>query len=213
MKAAILKWCKAVTEGYEGVAVVDLKHSFVDGLALCAILNRFRPDLVDFDSLNPSDSLENCRKAFSAMEEIGAIVYMDPEDLAGHEDVDEKCMMLQVSELQKMFGGEEIPKREVKREVKSEVQESQRKVDDNSVKRTASKVYGEVKKPDDLLKPSPEAEKCIELINANCEPPKPEKQPLTLPIPMLQQLLQPTDAPKNLSEIINDFVRTPFVLA
>lgn len=42
----LLEWCKEVTAHYPGVRVTNLTTSWRNGLAFCAIINHFRPDLV-----------------------------------------------------------------------------------------------------------------------------------------------------------------------
>ncbi|KAM7082514.1 F-actin-monooxygenase MICAL1 isoform 2-T2 [Ciconia maguari] len=53
----LLSWCQASTAGYCGVAVTNFTTSWTSGLALCALIHRFRPDLVDFDSVDPQDPI------------------------------------------------------------------------------------------------------------------------------------------------------------
>ena len=48
---ALEAWCKRVTSGYAGVNIIDMTDSWRSGLAFCAIIARFRPDLMDFTSL------------------------------------------------------------------------------------------------------------------------------------------------------------------
>ncbi|XP_039941275.1 F-actin-monooxygenase MICAL1 isoform X1 [Hirundo rustica] len=54
----LLSWCQASTAGYPGVAVTNFSTSWTSGLALCALIHHFRPDLVDFDSVDPQDPVQ-----------------------------------------------------------------------------------------------------------------------------------------------------------
>ena len=49
-------------------------------MAFCAIINRHRPDLLDYDECDPDKPLENLEKAFAiAKKELGVIRFLDPE--------------------------------------------------------------------------------------------------------------------------------------
>jgi hypothetical protein len=76
-------WCQRVTSSYANVDVTDLSTSFSDGLAFCAIIHHFRPDLIDFDALKPAAVLENNALAFKTAEDkLGIPALLDPEDMA-----------------------------------------------------------------------------------------------------------------------------------
>ncbi|VDN07801.1 unnamed protein product [Thelazia callipaeda] len=72
----LLKWCKRVTVDYPSVKINDFTKSFRSGLAFCAIIHRYRPDLFEsFSKLDFTDSLsshiDNCHKAFRAAALLG----------------------------------------------------------------------------------------------------------------------------------------------
>ncbi|KAH0797451.1 putative alpha-actinin [Histomonas meleagridis] len=104
-RAALLIWCQKNTQGYEGVNVTNFTTSWSSGLAFCALINRFRPNLLDYNALDKSDHTNNCATAFKACEEIGLTVYLDPEDLV---DItpDEKSVVTQVAEFFHFFASE-----------------------------------------------------------------------------------------------------------
>lgn len=68
----LLDWLKKQVALYDGVKIDDMTNSFKDGLALCAIIHRYRPDLLDFHSLRPEDIAKNNQLAFDTLErELG----------------------------------------------------------------------------------------------------------------------------------------------
>lgn len=42
----LLEWCKEITKNYEGIKVTNLTTSWRNGMAFCAIIHHFRPDLM-----------------------------------------------------------------------------------------------------------------------------------------------------------------------
>lgn len=44
--ARLLTWCQKQTEGYRNVTVTDLSSSWQSGIALCALIHKFKPQLM-----------------------------------------------------------------------------------------------------------------------------------------------------------------------
>nr|2D89_A Chain A, EHBP1 protein [Homo sapiens] len=78
---SLLVWCKEVTKNYRGVKITNFTTSWRNGLSFCAILHHFRPDLIDYKSLNPQDIKENNKKAYDGFASIGISRLLEPSDM------------------------------------------------------------------------------------------------------------------------------------
>ncbi|XP_061658481.1 EH domain-binding protein 1-like protein 1 isoform X5 [Syngnathoides biaculeatus] len=105
---SLLRWCQEVTAGYAGVKVTDFSASWRNGLAFCAILHHFHPDLVDFDQLKGHDIEMNNKKAFAAFESLGISRLLEPSDLVLLSVPDRLIVMTYVSQLRSHFTRREL---------------------------------------------------------------------------------------------------------
>lgn len=97
-KEGLLLWCQRKTAGYEGVDIRDFSSSWTNGLAFCALLDRHRPDLIDFYELDPSNHRQNMETAFRiASEQIGIPQLLDVEDICDIPKPDERSIMTYVA--------------------------------------------------------------------------------------------------------------------
>ncbi len=103
---ALERWCKIVTADYEGVSVVNMTTSWRSGLGFCAIVHHFRPDLLDFSTLDADDALGNNRLAFELAEQhLGIPALLDPQDMVECELLDRLSILTYLSQFFQVFRG------------------------------------------------------------------------------------------------------------
>ncbi|XP_057691562.1 protein-methionine sulfoxide oxidase mical3a isoform X7 [Corythoichthys intestinalis] len=100
----LLNWCQRQTEGYRNVCVKDLTMSWKSGLALCALIHRYRPDLIDFDSLDEQDQEKNNQLGFDVAErEFGISPCMTGKEMSSVVEPDKLSMVMYLSQFYEMF--------------------------------------------------------------------------------------------------------------
>ncbi|XP_073400200.1 F-actin-monooxygenase MICAL3 isoform X9 [Dendrobates tinctorius] len=100
----LLSWCQKQTDGYVGVSVTDLTMSWKSGLALCAIIHRYRPELIDFGSLDERNVEKNNQLAFDIAErELGISPIMTGKEMASVGEPDKLSMVVYLSQFYEMF--------------------------------------------------------------------------------------------------------------
>uniref|UniRef100_A0AAQ4RIY7 F-actin monooxygenase n=1 Tax=Gasterosteus aculeatus aculeatus TaxID=481459 RepID=A0AAQ4RIY7_GASAC len=100
----LLTWCQKQTQGYRGVDVTNLTSSWRNGLALCALVHRQRPELIDYDSLNEEDVAANNQLAFDLAErEFGIQPMTRGKEMAAVAEPDKLLMVLYLSKFYEAF--------------------------------------------------------------------------------------------------------------
>lgn len=79
-------------------------------MAFCAIIHHFRPDLIDFDSLQPSDVVGNCKIAFETAASLGLPKLIDPNDMIVLNVPDKLSVMTYLYQLRSFFTGKTVAK-------------------------------------------------------------------------------------------------------
>jgi hypothetical protein len=98
-KEGLLLWCQRKTAPYDDVSVNDFSHSWKSGLALCALIHRHRPDLLNYETLPKSDAHACTSLAFQiAQEHLGIPQLLDVEDLCDAKKPDERSVMTYVAQ-------------------------------------------------------------------------------------------------------------------
>ncbi|XDV24674.1 hypothetical protein PO909_028784 [Leuciscus waleckii] len=100
----LLTWCQEQTHGYMNVCVTDFTTSWRSGLALCALIHRFRPDLIDFASLEESEAEFNGQLGLNmAEQEFGICPIMTGKEMSALEESDSLCMVMYLSQLHELL--------------------------------------------------------------------------------------------------------------
>ncbi|XP_077667720.1 dystonin isoform X1 [Eretmochelys imbricata] len=116
-KERLLLWTQQTTEGYSGIRCENFTTCWRDGKLFNAIIHKYRPDLIDMNTVAVQSNLANLEHAFYVAEKLGVTRLLDPEDV----DVsspDEKSVITYVSSLYDAFpkvleGGEGISANDV----------------------------------------------------------------------------------------------------
>ncbi|CAB3245234.1 unnamed protein product [Arctia plantaginis] len=104
----LLEWCQSVTREYKSCRVTNLTTSFRSGLAFCAIIHRFRPDLIDFSGLQPDEAERNLRVALEASATLGISQVLTAADVTSRHTPDRLAIMTYLFQLRAHFTGSEL---------------------------------------------------------------------------------------------------------
>ncbi|XP_039594535.1 EH domain-binding protein 1 isoform X2 [Polypterus senegalus] len=105
---SLLAWCREVTKNYRGVKITNFTTSWRNGLAFCALLHHFRPDMIDYKSLNPQDIKENNKKAYDGFATLGISRLLEPSDMVLLAIPDKLTVMTYLYQIRAHFSGEEL---------------------------------------------------------------------------------------------------------
>ncbi|XP_075960271.1 EH domain-binding protein 1 isoform X8 [Anarhichas minor] len=105
---SLLVWCREVTKNYRGVKITNFTTSWRNGLAFCALLHHFRPDTIDYKSLNPQDIKENNKKAYDGFASLGISRLLEPSDMVLLAIPDKLTVMTYLYQIRAHFSGEEL---------------------------------------------------------------------------------------------------------
>ncbi|XP_031837339.1 MICAL-like protein isoform X2 [Nomia melanderi] len=118
---ALELWCRRITDGYPGVNVQNMTTSWKDGLAFCAMIHHFRPDLIDFNSLDKNDVYQNNELAFRTAEQhLGIPALLDAEDMASCSVPDRLSILTYLSQFYQTFVGSSPSRPPVNRTTETE---------------------------------------------------------------------------------------------
>uniref|UniRef100_A0A8C4I4Q8 F-actin monooxygenase n=1 Tax=Dicentrarchus labrax TaxID=13489 RepID=A0A8C4I4Q8_DICLA len=106
----LLTWCQKQMDGYRNLIITDLTSSWKSGIALCALIHRFKPQLIDFDSLNEEDHAANLQLALDISErEFGIRPFTSVKELSEDQELDKTTMITYLSKYYELFRGTPLP--------------------------------------------------------------------------------------------------------
>jgi hypothetical protein len=106
----LLKWFERQLESYQSIIQVqDLDSSWRNGIALCALIHKYRPELIDVHKLDPNEVSSNNQRAFVIAErEFGIFPVMRGEDMAACEVPDKLTMVSYLTHFYDFFRKESV---------------------------------------------------------------------------------------------------------
>ncbi|KAJ3121335.1 hypothetical protein HK098_003775 [Nowakowskiella sp. JEL0407] len=99
-KEGLLLWCQRRTTPYAAdFQIKEFTFSWQSGLALCGLIHRHRPDLIDYWNLDKSKKHENTQLAFDVAEQyLGIPKLFGVEDLVDVAKPDERSVMTYIAQ-------------------------------------------------------------------------------------------------------------------
>ncbi|KAH3661282.1 hypothetical protein OGAPHI_006689 [Ogataea philodendri] len=105
-KDLLLRWCQKVTQNYK-LKLTNFGSGWRDGRAFCAILNYYRPELLDYEKTSTLQDLERLELAMGVAENLGITRLIDPENINCSRP-DEKSIIAYVSLYYDKFSKEQV---------------------------------------------------------------------------------------------------------
>ncbi|XP_052450051.1 F-actin-monooxygenase mical1 [Carassius gibelio] len=106
----LLSWCQKNTAGYKHVKVKDLSESWRSGMALCALIHNFRPELINMSCLDVYNITANNKLAFDLMErEFGIPPVMGAREMTTCGKIDQLSMVVYLTQIRSALTEKHTP--------------------------------------------------------------------------------------------------------
>jgi len=92
-KSEILSWCKSMVDGYRNIRFDGSPQCFQDGLIFCALIHKYDPSFLDYDSLDINDAVGNMRTALSIAEAKLNMPHFTEQYDANEDFLDERTIL------------------------------------------------------------------------------------------------------------------------
>lgn len=88
---------------FSHLVVNDFSTSWTNGLAFCAIMHHYRPNLIDLDSLDENDFKKNLKQAFNAADQESIMRVVDIGDILNKKTIDQLSIMTYLYQIKNHF--------------------------------------------------------------------------------------------------------------
>jgi len=102
----LLEWSKSICSKYS-LKITNFTTSWRNGLAFCALIHNFYPELIPYETLVTHDIKYNCKLAFEAGEKMGIPRIIEPEDMVIKMTPDKLSVITYLHQLKSTLGTEQ----------------------------------------------------------------------------------------------------------
>ncbi|KAM4698097.1 uncharacterized protein WCC33_013696 [Rhinophrynus dorsalis] len=102
-RGVFLRWAQDRTCGYKYVVITNFSSSWVDGMALCALLHSYLPERIPYAQLRPLEKRKNLQLAFQVAESEGIPALLTPDHMLQTQGPDWQKVLLYVESIYQKF--------------------------------------------------------------------------------------------------------------
>ncbi|XP_072273127.1 uncharacterized protein [Pyxicephalus adspersus] len=102
-RGVFLRWAQDRTCGYKHVVITNFSSSWVDGMALCALLHSYLPQRIPYTQLRPLEKRKNLQLAFQVAESVGIAPLLTVDHMLQTQGPDWQKVLLYVESIYQKF--------------------------------------------------------------------------------------------------------------